>query len=471
MRHPWAGHGDRTHRGRRLALAAVLAFACLLALAPRAHAAKGMEVAIQDDPVFVADQAIGRAAALQRARDLGVTRIRVNLSWAAVVDASQRELRRAPRQIKYDWSLYQPLVEATRGTGIGIQFALIGPAPAFATGDRKISTVAPKARYFRDFASAAARHFKGGVDRYSIWNEPNYVSWLSPLKKAPRIYRGLYVNAYAAIKAADPQATVLIAETSPYKIVKKGKQFSTAPIEFLRQMTCSNRSLRRAKCGGLKADGYAHHPYDFDHKPSFKFPGKDNATLATLGNLTGALNRMAKSKALATPDGKALDLYLTEYGYFASGKRRTKEPKRSKYLPQAFAIAQRHPRVRQMLQYLLVQPPIGYRFFDTSLMTFAGDPSRTFHALSGWSQGALRRGAIASTATFSSPQDPPPAPPSEQPPEGGGGGGGTPAPPTPPPSPPPPSNPPPSNPQPSPPPPNAPPYCQIPPPLKPPGCP
>jgi hypothetical protein len=458
--------------------AVVLAFACLLALAPRAHGARNMEVSIQDDPVFVADQSIGRDAAIKRARELGVTRIRVNLSWATVVDLDQRALKNAPANIKYDFSLYDPIVEATRGTGIAVQFALIGPAPAFATGDKKIGANAPKARYFEDFAGAAARHFKGGVDRYSIWNEPNYVGWLAPLDKAPKIYRDLYIGGYRAVKAVDPRATVLIAETSPYKIVKgkRKKQFSTAPIEFIRRMTCSNQALTRTRCKGLQADGYAHHPYDFDHKPTFKFPGKDNATLATLGNLTGALDKLAKTKALTTPAGKPLDVYLTEYGYFASGKRKTHENKRSKYLPQAFKMAQAHPRVKEMLQYLLVQPPVGYRFFDTSIMTFAGSPQRTFASLSGWSQAALKRGDIASSALLSSPQDPPAAPPSGGGGEGGGGGGGgTPPPSNPPPSNPPPGNPPPGNPPPSnppaPPPPNSPPYCQIPPPLKPPGCP
>jgi hypothetical protein len=472
MRHGWAGHGGGWHRGRWMLAAIVLAFACLLALAPRAHGARSMEVAIQDDPVFVADQSIGRDAALKRARELGATRVRVNLSWATVVDLDQRALKKAPADIKYDFSLYDPLVEATRGTGIAVQFALVGPAPAFATGDKKIGANAPKARYFKDFAGAAARHYKGGVDRFSIWNEPNYVGWLAPLKKAPKIYRALYTGGYAAIKAAHPKATVLIAETSPYKIVKgrRKKQFSTAPIEFMRQMTCSNRSLTRTRCKGLKADGYAHHPYDFDHKPTFKFPGKDNATLATLGNLTRALDKLAKTKALTTPAGKPLDLYLTEYGYFASGKRKTHESKRSKYLPQAFKMAQRHPRVKEMLQYLLVQPPEGYRFFDTSIMTFAGDPLRTYNSLSGWSQAALRRGDIAGNAMLSSPQDPPPAPPSGGGGEGGGGGGGgEQPPPSNPPPPPPPSNPPPSNP---PPPPNEPPpYCMPPPFPRFPGCP
>jgi hypothetical protein len=133
-------------------------------------------------------------------------------------------------------------------------------------------------------------------------------------------------------------------------------------------------------------------------------------------------------------------------------------------------MAQAHPRVKEMLQYLLVQPPVGYRFFDTSIMTFGGSPLRTFKSLSGWGQAAQKRGDIAGSALLSSPQDPPPAPPSSGGGEPGGSGGTEPPPGSPPPSNPP-ANPPPSNPPPSNPPPNPPPYCQPPPFPRFPGCP
>ena len=410
MRHGLAGQGDGSHRGRRLLLAAVLAFACVLALAPRAHGAANMEVAVQDDPLFVANNYYGRTKGLRHARQLGATRIRVNLSWTSVMPARQARARRKPGRIRYDWSGYDQLVAKTAGTNIRVQFALVGPAPAWATGNRKIGPYKVKANEFGGFARAAATHFKGNVDRYSIWNEPNYVGWLAPLSSAPRTYRSMYVEGYNAIKAADGNAMVLIAETSPYAI--RGR--ATAPLAFLRKMTCANQNFTSANCGGLITDGYAHHPYDFDHPPSYKYPGADNATINTLDRLTGALDRLANAGGLRTPGGAAPDLYLTEYGYFRSGKRRVSESKRAKYLVQGFQIAQRNPRVRQMLQYLMAQPARKYRFFDTSIVSTRGRVSKTFKALQKWAKGALRRGQIASS----------PVP--YTPPGGGGGPGQTP---------------------------------------------
>ena len=49
------------------------------------------------------------------------------------------------------------------------------------------------------------------------------------------------------------------------------------------------------KCPKLKADGYAHHPYDFRHAPNFQYPGADNVTIGTLSRLTRALDRLKRS--------------------------------------------------------------------------------------------------------------------------------------------------------------------------------
>ena len=404
MRHGLAGQGSGSHRTRRLLLAALLAFACVMALAPRAHGAANMEVAVQDDPLFVANNYYGRSKGLKQAKLLGATRIRVNLSWTSVMPARQARARKKPGRVRYDWSGYDGLVAKTAGTNIRVQFALVGPAPAWATGNKKIGVNKVKANEFGGFARAAAEHFRGNVDRYSIWNEPNYVGWLAPLSSAPRTYRAMYVQGYDAIKAVDPGAQVLIAETSPYAIPGR----ATAPLAFLRKMTCANQNFTQSNCGGLVTDGYAHHPYDFDHAPTYKYPGADNATINTLDRLTGALDRLAAAGGLRTPGGGAPDLYLTEYGYFASGKRRVSDSKRAKYLPQAFSIAQRNPRVRQMLQYLLVQPPKKYRFFDTSIVSTRGRVSKAFKALQRWARSARSRGQISSA------------------PVTGGGGGGQP---------------------------------------------
>ena len=55
--------------------------------------------------------------------------------------------------------------------------------------------------------------------------------------------------------------------------------------------------------------------------------------------------------------GGRMPLYLTEYGYFASGHRALPRSTRSRYLQQAYSIALKNSRVKSQLQYLLVSPP------------------------------------------------------------------------------------------------------------------
>jgi hypothetical protein len=375
------------------ALGAFLLFATLVAAGcgSSGSGAKGdkLEVALQDDAVFLNRSYYDRNRALAQAQQLNVTRLRVLVVWSRVPGA-QPDDRSAPSSPRYDFGAYDGLIDDAAQHGIRLQLDLSGPAPAWATGNHKQGIVRPDAAKFGEFAAAAARHFKGRVDRYSVWNEPNYVGWLAPQSAEPRLYRALYSHAYGAIKKADPAAQVLIGETAPY--AEKGR--ATAPLEFLRKVTCRTQIYAPAKrCAPLHADGYAHHPYDFANPPQAPYPGADNVTVGSLGRLTGALDRLAKAKALVTPDGKPLDVYLTEFGYFATGPVSVPPAKRAGYIKTAFSIAARNPRVKEMLQYILVSPPAGVRF-NTSLINLDGKPTLPFTALSAWAKSNSKNGRV-----------------------------------------------------------------------------
>jgi hypothetical protein len=355
-----------------------------------------MEIAVQDDPVLFNGLYSTPQVGIGLAQKLNTSRIRVNLVWSYVVGKAAKK-KKAPKKISYNWSGYDLLLSNVAASGIKLQFVLTGPAPAWATSNHKVGPMKPKAKYFKAFAAAAAAHFKGRVDRYSIWNEPNHRSWIAPLKSGPHTYRQLYVAGYSAIKRADRNAKVLIGETSPFGIGRGRHQNATPPLKFLRGVTCANKRYKRAKkCGTLKTDGYAHHPYDFDHKPTYKYPGKDNVTIGVLSRLTTALSKLRRARLLTTPTGGVPFVYLTEYGYFSSGKRKVSVSKHAKYLVQAFTIAQKNSRVKEMLQYLLLQPPRGkFRSFDTSIASLGGKPTRAFNKLAAWAKRAAKAGRVA----------------------------------------------------------------------------
>ena len=224
-----------------------------------------MEIALQDDPVFVGQSYFNREKAFTYARALGVTRLRVNANWAFMLSAKQQKTKKKPAGLHYNFATIDSVVDAAARHGIRVHLSLTGPAPAWAEGKKKLGNYKPNQKEFGVFAAAAAAHFKGRVDRYSIWNEPNWITWLGPLSSGPSQYRGLYSRGYAAIKKADPKAKVLIGETAPY--AQEGR--ATAPIAFLRGVACLNKKYKRVrKCTKLKADGYAHHPYFFSQSPA-----------------------------------------------------------------------------------------------------------------------------------------------------------------------------------------------------------
>ncbi len=382
--------------GALLLLAAVVAGGCggssgggTSDRSPGAAQGGKLEVALQDDAVFLQRSYFDREKALTAAQLLGVTRLRVLVIWARVPGA-QPDSRAHPARPRYDWAAYDELIDAAAKHGIRLQLDLTGPAPAWAAGDHRQGVVRPDARLFGEFAAAAARHFKGRVDRYSIWNEPNYVGWLAPLNREPSLYRALYTSAYAAIKRADPSAAVLIGETAPY--AEKGR--ALAPLAFLRGVTCRTAIYAPAKrCPPLHADGYAHHPYAFANPPQASYPGSDNVTIGTLGRLTTALDKLARGGALTTPSGQPLDVYLTEFGYFAKGSLAPPPARRARWLEAAFDIAQQNDRVKEMLQYMLVSPPGGARF-DTSIVAADGTPTPAFRTLAGWVHSNAKNGRV-----------------------------------------------------------------------------
>jgi hypothetical protein len=364
----------RQSRIVRMALAVLVATTLLVGVAGAsdARAARGMELALQDDSLFVQGKyRYSREAAYRHLRKLGVTRLKVNVLWAYVMPRSQYNTRRKPDQINWDFSEYDRAIDEAAENGIRVHAALTGPAPRWASGRRKIDGYRPNTRYFGDFAAVAAEHFKGRVDRYSIWNEPNWRTWLGPLKSQASLYRSLYSRGYKAIKAADPRAKVLIGETSPYKVARN----SQSPLAFLRSVACVNKKFRRVRrCAPLRADGYAHHPYDFRHAPTYVRRNPDDVTMGNLSSLTRTLDRLSRARQLRKNGGGRMPVYLTEYGYFSSGHRAVSKRLRTRWLSQAYSIALRNGRVKSQLQYLLLAPPrrSDQAFFNLALLSTSG---------------------------------------------------------------------------------------------------
>ena len=371
----------------------------LTATAPSAQAAKGLEIGVQDDGLFLSDDPLVRATAFNHARILGASALRTNLNWAQVV--SEPTAATAPAAPAYAFERVDRLVDEAATHGMRVQITLTGPAPAWASGDGKVSNVAPDPARFAAFAGAAAAHFRGRVRAFSVWNEPNWHRLLAPetlcatvrvtkpkargrrgarrkqcVKTAALRYRALYRAAYTAIKRADPNVKVWIGETNPY--VNRQRQ-STAPLAFIRQMVCADKLVKTGCTGTLRADGYAHHPYAFDRAPTKPFPGRDNATMGSLGQLRKQLAAVRTRLRISggTP------IYLTEFAYYSSGKGALPKALRAAYTRAAYEIALKAPQVRQLLHYQIIDPAPGV-LWRSGLVSQGGVAHPAYKALLGF---------------------------------------------------------------------------------------
>jgi hypothetical protein len=92
------------------------------------------------------------------------------------------------------------------------------------------------------------------VHSYEVWNEPNQSGAWTP-KPDAAAYTLLLKAAYPAIKAADPQSTVMTGGTGPAP--NDGTQI--APLDFLNAVYANG--------GAGFFDAVAHHPYTFPAYP------------------------------------------------------------------------------------------------------------------------------------------------------------------------------------------------------------
>ena len=350
----------------------------LLTLTAAAAPARALELAVQDDAVLLHRSYSDAALALDRAVEMNAERIRVNLPWAGSMPAAQSKAKTRPAEISWDFSKLERLYEQAAARNLKLQVNLVGPAPRWATGDGKVSNIRPSATHYGRFARAAATAFAGRVDRWSIWNEPNWHRLLGPAKSSPKIYRGLYRAGHRAIVESDPAAQVLIGELMP----GANRQHSTPALKWLRALTCSRSDYKRAKkCAPLEADGFALHPYQFARRPKeARHPNPDIVEIGSLSRLTRALDKLRARGALVTPSGGRMPLYLTEFGYFTHGPLRKSPKTHAKWMTEAWKIAEANRRVRQLLQYEIIDPwrDVAWR---SAVTERSGKPRPVFHAL------------------------------------------------------------------------------------------
>ena len=275
---------------RRIPLAAI-ALSVLALHAATATASITQEAIFQDDNQLK----LNLPGTIQTLRDLGVNRIRVNVTWDQIAPAPTSRQRpkgfSATNPAAYSaaaWAPYDAIDRAASAANIGVDFTLDGPAPLWSTGSGAprgttgyfLGDWEPSAKEFGYFVQAVGTRYNGSyrpkgattalprVNFWSIWNEPNYGGSLGPqgvpgrltIPGSPHLYRNLLDVAWSALQATGHRTStdrILFGEVAPRGANTPGwGNFSgMKPLVFLRSLYCVDSSYRELRGSAAAAQG------------------------------------------------------------------------------------------------------------------------------------------------------------------------------------------------------------------------
>jgi hypothetical protein len=299
-------------------------------------------------------------AGLDQIESLGATAIRLQMSWSLV--APDPTAKRVPDSFNQtdpkaypaaNWTRFDAAIDAARARGLKVYLTLTGPAPRWATAAKKDQLTKPDPAAFSRFATAVGRRYGDKVSWWSIWNEPNLGKLLKPIRglESAKVYRQLYLQAYAGLRAAGVRAPILIGELAPIGngIPDTG---TIHPLQFLRTVLCLDARYHKAStCGKVPTQGFAMHPYTTAAGPLFQPASQDDVTIGVLSRLVKALDRAASAGALQ----RRLPVYVSEFGVQSYPDRVSGVPlpTQSDYRSIGEHIAWGNARVKSFSQYLL----------------------------------------------------------------------------------------------------------------------
>lgn len=352
-------------------------------LSPQVASASTSQLSlIQDDRELLGQAGEDPAAAMAEIRSLGVDVIRTNVIYYKIYNNARDRRKprgfspRNPSSRQYNWAATDRLVQLARANGIRVMMTVTGPGPFFTSSSpRRCRSVPcsfrPKPGEFGAFAAAVAKRYRGKVDYYSIWNEPNIgKTWLTPRFQRTRsgtvdvagaIYRKLFIAGQKAIARYDPakRNRVLFGEVaaigSPLPLLraalcldKNGRPF-TGRLRSLQG--CSGRVSR------LNIAGVAVHPYNQGGygTPRTRTKTKTSLPLAYMPRLHRLMDGAARRGRI----GRGKGIWVTEFGF----QTRPPDPRGVSPAAQAQSINESDRlfygdrRIKSVAQYELTDVP------------------------------------------------------------------------------------------------------------------
>jgi hypothetical protein len=391
---------------------------------------------IQDNPALQANP----VQALQYFQDLGVSTVKIAVYWNAF--APSPNAKTAPKGFTAtnpadypakNWQWLDDAVKQAKADGLKVSFMVAGPAPKWAQaggepGGCKLCVWSPNAADYGQFVKALGTRYNGKykpkgttaalprVSSWSIWNEPNYGSSLSPqttdngtVLASAYMYRSLVNAAWTNLKATGHTTatdTILFGETAPrgtannvnsksWTAYKPGVFGGTMPLIFLSQLYCIGQNGKRLTGAAAKAEkcpssaaafksqnpalfqasGFAVHPYQqgtppnlttyaakkgfFGYSATTKKSNPYYADFGSIARLETTLDKFQKVYA----SGKKFPIWNTEFGYWTNPPKPVAQVGKVEAVPPATAayymnwaeyLSYKNPRIASYDQYMLI---------------------------------------------------------------------------------------------------------------------
>ncbi len=164
-----------------------------------------------------------RARDAQMVKDAGLTWVKELFPWRSIEGAGKGIL---------DWSVADQVVQTLNDRGLKT-IARVDFQPAWARAGGANNGPPDNYRDYGDFLYAMASRYRGRIQAYEIWNEPNLAREWGDRPPNAAEYVALLRVAYRRIKEADPNAMVITAGLAP---TGTGLPHAIPDVQYLRQM-------------------------------------------------------------------------------------------------------------------------------------------------------------------------------------------------------------------------------------------
>jgi hypothetical protein len=270
-----------------------------------------------------------RRAKIDELKSIGVRWLRIDIMWSNI---------QYDGPASYNWTAFDKLVDDLNARGIKIMADITYTPPwALPSGVSVPIDEANKAVWehygprnasdYSKFARAVAKHYKGKIDYFEIWNEANNYDYYLPKPDVAK-YSAMLRGSYTVIKEENPNAIVISSGLAPYgepgQVSSDGRLIN--PVTFLQRM------YQNGVKGHFDALGW--HPYNWGSgPPSQQRPW--NAWYQMFGT-----NPSARSVMKANGEDKRI--WITEWGYpsLKNSSSVADEALQAQYLKEGYQLAQ-----------------------------------------------------------------------------------------------------------------------------------